>query len=272
MESVILHEYRIPVNGVRKKVIYQFNDVHMALCDAHSDQAERETAAARVENWNAVRARFAAKYGEPCTEAQQIGAQEHFERLMQTAADGDALVIAGDLFDYINGAHIRLFEKRFADLSLPFLYACGNHEKPHEIPDGTRLAAIKRPVQTLDLGDLLLAAVETARREVTPQQTAELARLLTLGKPVVLVMHVPILTPNNPALAACSPYFQLNAPDAPPENAVFADLVLQNAGRIVTVLAGHLHFQNDCEIAPGLWQHVCSQGILGNINRYVIGE
>jgi hypothetical protein len=37
-------------------------------------------------------------------------------------------------------------------------------------------------------------------------------------------------------------------------------------------VAGHLHFLNTCELAPGFTQYVSSQGLLGNLNRYVIGE
>jgi hypothetical protein len=40
----------------------------------------------------------------------------------------------------------------------------------------------------------------------------------------------------------------------------------------VAVVAGHLHFLNTCQLAPEITQYVSSQGLLGNLNRYVIGE
>jgi hypothetical protein len=89
---------------------------------------------------------------------------------------------------------------------------------------------------------------------------------------VVIAMHVPIQVEGNQAHARCDDYFRLNHAEAPQENLEFIDLIRKNAGKIVAVVAGHLHFLNTCELAPGLTQYVSSQGLLGNLNRYVIGE
>lgn len=48
--------------------------------------------------------------------------------------------------------------------------------------------------------------------------------------------------------------------------------IKQNSEQIVAVLAGHLHFANNTEITEGVMQYVSTQGDLGNINRYEIGE
>ena len=66
-------------------------------------------------------------------------------------------------------------------------------------------------------------------------------------------------------------YFRLNHRDADAETLGFIDLIQSHPEKILAVLAGHLHFTCNSEIAPGIPQYVSSQGILGNINRYEIG-
>ncbi|MBQ1231653.1 MAG: hypothetical protein IIX73_04750, partial [Clostridia bacterium] len=81
-----------------------------------------------------------------------------------------------------------------------------------------------------------------------------------------------IMTDGNRALLEeCGEYFRLNHKDATPEVFEFIDIIKQNREQIVAVLAGHLHFRNNTEIAKGVTQYVSSQGALGNINRYEIG-
>ena len=90
---------------------------------------------------------------------------------------------------------------------------------------------------------------------------------------MILVLHIPIMAEDNrELLLSCGEYFRLNHSEADEETLKFIDLVQHNTDQIAAVLAGHLHFHNECEIAPGLIQYVSSQGILGNINRYEIGE
>ena len=273
MSNIILHEYRIPVPGMRRRIIYQFSDVHLCLADQLSTPADCATAAERTQFWLSGRLSFAKHHQEPHDESAPIAAITYFEDMMQAAAkDGDALVITGDLFDQISPADIRWYEKRFASLPFPHLFVGGNHEPLTSIPDQGAIARIKSPLQLLDLGDMLIAGFHNADRIITQKQLDALRVLIAQPKPVVIAMHIPIQIAGNVQHANCDDYFRLNHAQAPQENWEFIDLLRQNAGKIVAVLTGHLHFLNTCELAPGLTQYVCSQGLLGNLNRYVIGD
>ncbi len=273
MAKLLIHEYRIKAEGVTPKTIYQFSDVHLNLNDELSSDEEKTETESRIANWHRVREKFATRYGEPYGDDQRAEAEEHFEELLAEAKrDGDALVITGDVFDHLNGAHLRFFEQRFADLGIPYVYACGNHEYVDDIPVDSALALIKQPVQTLDLGDLVIMAFENSKRIITREQIDALTAQLSADKPLIVAMHVPIQAEHNEIHKACSEYFRLNYDGCPAENIEFIDLILNNPKKIVAVLAGHLHFLNVCELTDGLTQYVSSQGITGNINRIVIGE
>ena len=177
-----------------------------------------------------------------------------------------------DVFDYVSGANVRFFEMEMADLPMPFLAVCGNHESEGFIPEDCLFAKVRNPVQILDLGEVILAGFDDSRRQITPAQNAKLREILALGKPVIIAMHIPIMTEGNwRVLLECGDYFRLNHPDVDTATLEFIEILKENAGQIVAVLAGHLHFPDDSEIAPGLPQFVSSQGILGCINRYEIG-
>ena len=273
MSGTVLHEYEIKIKGVKKKIVYHFSDVHITESDALCSEAELAKLKEDTERWLEIRARFANKYGEPCEEEQQITGTEHFEKFCSMAnADGDIVCIAGDLFNSVKSCAIRQYEKIFASTPIPYLFVAGNHEQMKDIPDDCAMAEIKKPIVHVDLGDIIFVGVNNSQRVITREQIDAIKELLGLGKPMIIVMHIPILTEGNEQLAACSEYFKMNFGDVPAENHEFVELLKKNDSQIAAIFAGHLHFKNNFAITDKLTQYVSSQGILGNINRYVIGE
>ena len=76
---------------------------------------------------------------------------------------------------------------------------------------------------------------------------------------------------NAPLLKESGEYFQLNYDGASETTLEFIDILKQHSEQIIAVFAGHLHYPNVSEIAPGLTQYVSTQGILVNLNRFEIG-
>ena len=86
-------------------------------------------------------------------------------------------------------------------------------------------------------------------------------------------MHIPIMTQGNwDLLQKCGEYFQLNYKDCPKENITFIETIRENADKVIAVTCGHLHFNNISEICPGVMQYVSSQGLIGSLSVYEIGE
>lgn len=271
-EGILVHNFKIPIPGVRKKVFWHFSDVHLALHDDLSTPEETRKAEEATASWLKGRLWFSRHYGEPDADCQQKSARELFDTLLALAGGADALILAGDICDYVSDANLRFLDSRLKNLGTPFLAVCGNHDQAADVPQGYLYSRAKTPVQILDLGGLLLVGLDDSCRSITREQNDQLKAALALEKPLVIVLHVPIMTEDNEEiLLQCGEYFRLNHPEADPETLAFIDTVRENAGQIAAVLAGHLHFGNVSEIAPGLRQYVSSQGILGNVNRYEIG-
>ena len=72
--SVLIHDYKIPVPGIRKKVIWHFSDIHLTEYDALSTPEEVLRAKESAEGWEETRRYFAVKNGEPWEPEQRIPA------------------------------------------------------------------------------------------------------------------------------------------------------------------------------------------------------
>ena len=269
----MIQEYRIPIQGVSRKTICHFSDVHLAEYDGLSAPEEIARAKKRTEDWVRMKRDFCQNHGAPYGETESAPALQQFRKLLAASADADALVLAGDILDYVSPANLRVYDREMEGVRVPFVTVCGNHEPPGKVPAGYRFSEAAAPVQVLDLGDLRILAFDDAERHITRAQLDTLEAALREGKPLILVIHVPVMTPGNEEkLRAESPYFRLNYDDCPAENLEFIELIRRYPEPVAAVLAGHLHFADLSEIAPGVPQYVSAQGIVGSMNRYIVGE
>ena len=270
---VLVHNYEIKIKGVKKKVIYHLSDVHLAISDELSSNEEIALAKKQTEGWQGVRHDFSIRFSEPCEENERYLASEHFDALIKEASkDGDCIVFAGDIFDYVNKTHLRFFENNIETLKIPYIFAAGNHEETEKIPDISSLAKIKAPTQQLYLDDLTIIALDNSKKVITKGQLEEIKEHLNAGKKLIIAMHTPIILEGSREHKMCGEYFRLNHQDCPPENLEFLELLKSNDDKIIAVFAGHIHCLSEAPITERLTQYTSSQGILGNINRYVIGE
>ena len=268
----MITEYKIVCEGVKKKTIYHFSDTHLTEFDELSSDEEKEKAAKMTEAWERVRAEFARVGGEPYDVYERQPYTTHFTNLLKIAEDGDALVIAGDMLDFSCGGNIRFAEKELAKFSKPYVSVCGNHESRKSFPDSGPLACMGKAIQTVDLGDMLIIGVDNSQRIVTNELNEELEKLLSAGKKAMIVLHVPIMCEGNEQkLKKSGVYFQFNYEGCPKENLEFINIIEKHAENVIAVLAGHLHYSNYALLPGSVPQFVSSQGIVGDMNKYVIG-
>ncbi len=272
MKDLLIQEYIIEATNVSPKIIYHFSDCHLTLWDEFSDEAETEKARKQTDEWENIRKYFAESHKEPYGEAQQHSAKIHFENLLKASENGDAVILAGDTFNYLNGANIRAFESCVSKLNPRYMVLCGNHDAAKDMPNEGVLSAAKAAFQIMRFEDMAIIGFDNSERIITKEQIDVLKALLEEGKPIIIAMHIPIKTEGNrEKLEKCGEYFYINYGGCPKENIEFIDIIKANSKNILCVLAGHLHFIDNTEIAPNLMQYVSSQGITGNLNKYIIG-
>ena len=254
----MIHEYYIPFKGIGKKTVYHFNDSHLSEYDSLSDEKEKEEAIKGTNDWSWMRADYTRWYGEPYEDFQQLPARKHFEMMLSEAENGDSLVMAGDILDYVSMPNIRYTD---------------NHEIADEIPAGSALSGMKDPIQVLDLGDMQIIGIDNSTRTVTKDQLEALRTILESGRPSLLAMHVPVKCEQNAErLNGSGSGFQFNYDGCPEENLEMLRMLEEYEDNIIALLAGHLHYADNSFITPKIRQYVCSQALVGNINKFYIGE
>lgn len=268
----MITEYKIVCEGVEKKTIYHFSDTHLTLTDSLSTAEEKEKAQNMTVSWERVRAEFARMGGEPYGEYEKQSPEVHFENLLDTAKDGDALVIAGDMLDFMCGANLRFAEERLSHFEKPFVSVCGNHESRKAFPKTGPLADMGCDIQVVRLGDMNIIGVDNSKRAVSADTNEALSHELSDGTKAIIVIHVPIMTAGNEyKLKKSGVYFQFNYEGCPEENLEFIKIIESHAENVIAVLAGHLHYANYALLPGNVPQFVSSQGIVGDMNKYVIG-
>ena len=268
--NLIVYEYKIPVKGVKKTVVYQFSDVHLTEFDNLSSDGEKAFAIYQSPRWENMRKYYANAHREPYETEQLLPPLEHFKNLVSLAKTGDAFIMAGDILDVVSGANLRAYESVLSGVKTPFIYVCGNHEPSAELPNGF---IAKNPTQKVELNDFNILGFNNEDRVISKTQLDFLTRELATDKKIIISMHVPILCESNrEKVESLGEYFRLNNADSTKETLEFIDLVNKNADKIIMLTCGHLHFNFESALDSGVNQIISSQGITGSINKYIIGE
>ena len=266
LPELLVYRYRIPVKNVKRKRIYQFSDTHLSLWDEFSSKEEKERAIVRTADWNRGRFSFARSFGEPCGEMQSLPAETFFLELLESSKAADALIMAGDIVDFYSDANARFLAKALKDYPIPYIPLCGNHDEPEKLPAGHPYKPAEKSVQKIDLGNMTILGFNDSGRVITKAQIEILKDTLREEKPILITMHIPIMTECG------DDYYYLNYEGCPDENRKFVELIGKNANKIIAVICGHLHGLGVSDLCPGLTQYVSSQGLIGSLSVYEIGE
>ncbi|MBR2339911.1 MAG: metallophosphoesterase [Clostridia bacterium] len=273
--DLIITEYKIPIKNVKRKVIYHISDCHISEYDDESTDVEIFKAKRESEYWLSLRSQFTREHNQPICRCHDLPALDNLDRLLAVASDGDAVILTGDIMDYVSQPNVRILKNRLSALTAPYLYVRGNHEPLSDMQGISEdfIERIKRPFQAIELDGIILVGIDNADRVIDESVIPSLKRIFDKNKPVIVAMHVPIMTDSNEhLLSGENEYFRLNHSNAPASTDKFISLLRENAENTVAVLAGHLHAPFIGNFFGESVQIICSQGISGNINKYIIGE
>ena len=197
-----------------------------------------------------------------------IEACDRFDALIDAANASDAKIVlmGGDIIDSAMYASIDRVRSTLSKLDKPYLYSMGNHDfeygseyftekayntylpRLNEFRDGTEY-------QIRKFDKVTIFTVDDRNNQVAPEVLKAFKKVMSEGKPIVLVIHVPIepVTGSTQLLKRCEEVYGLPGdkirlfigengcrPDS--VTGEFIDLVLSDESPVVLVLAGHIHF------------------------------
>jgi hypothetical protein len=146
--------------------------------------------------------------------------EQSFARAVNRAQENrvDLLALVGDLFSFPSEAAIDWVGSRLADVTVPYLYVAGNHDWHYEGMEGSletlRDTWIEKRLKPLyqgnhplmaayDVQGIRFLAIDNSHYQILPQQLEFFRQQVSGGKPIVLMVHIPLFAPGRPIGFGC---------------------------------------------------------------------
>lgn len=171
----------------------------------------------------------------------------------------DGLLLGGDIIDCPTAANMEYLHTSLHSLKIPYLYTPGNHDWtfPWEYmtETGSSYLASLSPymgnnttIHTLEYNDFIIVAIDNSNNQIHPDALEEYKGILDKGKPVIVMLHVPLYTPQ--LLTKASQVWKsgvvlgggIHGGIYPNQvSTEFLSLTTSDDSPVVAVLAGHVH-------------------------------
>ncbi|MFA5290065.1 MAG: metallophosphoesterase [Candidatus Izemoplasmatales bacterium] len=250
--------------------LIQFSDVHVATYEQHDDHQSITKAINQEKLWLKQRLDFAHKFKENYDSELLLPSTECLAQLIEYANNNqpDLVLLTGDIIDYYSRANYAYLAKSIKRLNNPYLFLCGNHEYPSELFQD--LCQGNCDLNYVEFDEFLVVSIHNSTRTIQPSQLSAFRQLLDYKKPIILTMHVPMMTEyNRDQFMKLDSYYSMNDRDCDEVTSNFIHLVC-SSDEVKAVLCGHTHGSITSLIAPNKPQYCCSSGLIGSVNKIII--
>lgn len=263
----------IVIPGIsRSYVFYHTSDSHLA-CALESESDEAKAIARKHEGkWSPAGILPVDAFEEALTLAEQDHA--------------DGLFLCGDIADYYSPGTVSHIRERLGKSPLEIMYVCGNHEGADyykEVadirdcyPDYAEMMYDSPAFWTRDFGEFLVLGVDNGDKKITGEQMDRLEAQFASGKPILLLMHIPMYTPSieGPVKGkwgenGCD-YFTIGRGRDTERTEAFCRALRRADNHVAAIFAGHIHLSHSGEFAGGRLQHTSPPTFEGKIRKYIV--
>jgi 3',5'-cyclic AMP phosphodiesterase CpdA len=282
MEQLQIRKNEIVIPGLKKEYKFlQITDIHVAHSDEGSDEFDLHMVEKSHKKWFDLKKEMATKAGEVSPAwCDEKSAEEMMELLGEHAETigADALLISGDAVDFDSAANIRFMQDYIARRKVPVIYIPGNHEHMDEKEAHRNCYDLLTPImldpafRVFDYGEFEIVAFDDAQKDATDEQIAALEAECAKGKPIVLLVHIPInLGYFKTTVRSQIGHYFLFGVEYDTENArKLVDVIARPDNNIVAILAGHIHYTAEGEFTEGRMQYTTSSGLIGGCREITV--
>lgn len=250
-QKVYLDNYELDIPEIHGKYHFLFlTDSHVAV----TGELDSKT----IKNYSAHR--LSQFYNETGLITSQL-----FTDFIDLANEEefDGLLLGGDIIDSPSSANIKFLDSSLKQLTIPYIYTLGNHDWTYpweymtEIGITNYLSALSPfmkespAIHTLEYDDFTIVSVDNSNNQINPDAMEEYAQILEQGKPVILMLHVPLYTKS--LLAKTQEQWTgsvilgggVHGGFYPNDiSSKFMQLTTAKDSPVVLVLAGHVHLSD----------------------------
>ncbi len=201
--------------------------------------------------------------------------------------NADLLMLTGDIIDFPSELNISLMAQNIEALKAPALFSLGNHDWCYAddylsagaaaayIPKLNALSAGEPAddpyVKYVDFGEFMVVSVDNSTDSVTAQTVDKFLALCEKGKPIILMLHVPLHVDS--LVADCTKVWGKDLGMGgdtgvcawSPDVQRFYHAVAEDPNSpVVAVFAGHVHFNHEDVLPNGVTQYITSTAYTGD--------
>ncbi|MEL6672431.1 MAG: metallophosphoesterase [Bacteroidota bacterium] len=219
--------------------------------------------------------------------------EEAFEQALAFAksVEADVITLVGDIFSFPSEAAIEWVLAKLEATAIPYIYTAGNHDWHYEGMEGSLEALrdtwIEKRLKPLyqgnhplmaayDVKGVRCLAIDNSTYQINEEQLAFFREQVASGKPLVLLVHIPLYAPGKNISFGCgNPHWGASVdrnfalerrpkwPEKGHTQTTFAfHKAVFNAPNLLGIFAGHIH-KNSLEMIKGKPQIVSDDNASG---------
>lgn len=192
--------------------------------------------------------------------------------------NADIILFAGDMIDFCSEENVSALKEGLSSLETPYCYIRSDHDNcPYYLKnpnDETCYSSqndicVNFDVWYVDLGEVIILCYNRSDKAMTEQGLEVAQEAIALGKPMILLTHVPFDSIVDSSLDEMNreafngrnitwgPGYttDYSAMDTPSGDE-FLKIIYSSECPITEVVAGHLHFSWDGQVTENLHQHI----------------
>lgn len=254
----------------RNYTFYHTSDCHLAIAAPEEGAEAMAKAEKQTQAWSYT----------------GVVPAEAFQQVLQMAQEeqADGLFLCGDVADYLSEGTLNTVRSMLNSTATPKFYVCGNHERSGAEPENSRdfYPAYQEMMYgspgfwKVDFDEFMIVGIDDGDKQMRKEQLESLAQECQKGKPMLILIHIPILTeaimgPVRQKWGENGPDYFLLGQDKDTEfSRRFCQMLADPEVPIAAVFAGHIHLSHAGEIIHGRMQYVSGPAFEGVIRRYVL--
>lgn len=252
-----LTTYHIQIPGVQKTYRFLYiTDTHILLPEENDGQQIFEYATSRLNTFS--------QDGVPPSSDQFPG----WIRYANTKGF-DGFLLGGDIIDSPTLSNLSYLGSTLEKVNIPYLYTLGNHDWTFPWEYMTEGGSVKylpllapymnnnTSIHSMEYEDFTIVSVDNSSNQINPSVLEEYRKILGKGKPIILMLHIPLYTPS--LLKEAAQIWKsgvtlgggIHGGIYPDDiSTQFIALTTAKNSPVAAVLAGHVHFAEKSDI-PG---------------------
>lgn len=261
---------KLQVAGLKKEYSFLFlSDTHMIQLDGTESEQITENALPRTELFK---------------DAEGVASSERFADWIDYANDKkvDMVLLGGDIIDFPSEPNLQLLKENVDRLKMPYVFTLGNHDWTYPWDYMTENGretyrplfndfTNKNPAASItECEELVILSVDNSSNQVEADALPVVDEALSLGKPVLVITHVPFSTDSllEKAAGVWNSPVSIGMPEKggiyPDANTIaFQEKILAEDSPVFCVLAGHVHFSDISDLTDSVVQIVTAPGYMG---------